>query len=415
VNAKESSEEDDDTVFIAYRFINSAWVPIGQEKAAMMEVKIGTVYKMEGGSLVPDTDKNKLIYGKHTPQAMVDAGRYRIPPRVGTRLWVKLSVALGAGKELLLAHTNDSADNGRVQLAYNAVPGLHPKFYDLKALTILPGDLNAANTGTFFVRGREVYRAVFQTKVGHAKELKLGVFSRIDDNGNFADQKVLSAGFSVAAIPIKVEMSQPEAVSGKRWSLEKINGKDVYYFHFGIRYKINYVSDSGDSHIADLDKVKISEKIPLKAGSEYGRYKKTKVPFVPSGFRPATEIIKEPKYDYHTIERGVEKQLVEGNDKNPVTHRKKAAEELQKTIDTGGTSGYTRLQFFVFVDERSGATDESKPALVASSGFSIEHKEGKDVNGKYYFSVRKTALANNGVGAGIIPQSASGWFSDEIK
>jgi len=385
-----------------------------------MEAQIGTVYKMEGVTLVPDTTKNKMIYADSTPAAMLAGNdpKYRIPPRVGTKLWVKLSVALGAGKQLLLAHLNDSADNGRLQLAYNSVPGLQPKFYDANELTILPGDLNAANTGTFFVRGREDYGAVSQTRVGHAKQLKLGIFSGIAVQGAlqvYTGQKVLSAGFSVAAIPIKVEMSQPEAVSGKRWSLEKINGKDVYYFHFGIRYKVNYVSDSGDSHIADLDKVKISEKIPLKAGSEYGRYVKAKIQFLASGFRPATEIIKEPKYDYHTIERGVEKQLVEGNDKNPVTHRKKAAEELQKTIDTGGTSGYTRLQFFVFVDERSGATDESKPALVASSGFSIEHKEGKDVNGKYYFSVRKTALANNGVGAGIIPQSASGWFSDEIK
>ena len=67
-------------------------------------------------------------------------------------------------------------------------------------------------------------------------------------------------------------------------------------------------------------------------------------------------------------------------------------------------------QFFVFIDKRTGYTDEQNPLPVKESGFKLTIEEYK-----YGRKVKKEGSASNGVSAGRIAAADVGPWDDEYK
>jgi hypothetical protein len=233
----------DDILVNAFRRINNVWVEMDGEGGENV-VKAQITAAQTGGA--PDWDKPGLIYNKDTPAAMVTAGRYRIPPRVGTDVWVKVDGSLD-GKELWLVKSNGSADNGWAQLqsdggGWSAKSGL--KF-------------TADGVSHFSVRGWEELKDVYQTKPGHTGQLQLSVVRGYDEEKlQLSDPFATSEGFSVAAIPIKVNVDAGEELKG---TVDVDTKTESTSFMWGWRFGITFVSDSGETR--DLDKVMASEVI----------------------------------------------------------------------------------------------------------------------------------------------------------
>jgi len=371
------SEEDDDIVLVAsWQEEGEPKVQMGLQKMVMLDVEIGTAFKMEGENLVPDTAKNKLIYADTTPTAMVTAGRYRIPPRKGTKLWVKLSLALPAGKELLLAQQNRSDAHGWTQLAKKPVGQADAAWIDDPYITLKPGDFNA-NTlvGDFLVRGKEdLTGAVFQTKEGqgNAKQLKLGVFGGVEVNGEkqtYMDPRVLSEGFSVSSIPLKVTLSHQGATKLKHPNIQYwVKDRDrVITFHWGTNYSLTFDNDSGDPKNLGSS-VLISEDIQVV--TEKGIFKT---------FPLKEEDTSNGVFGYNN--KG-DKHGISPRVQTAKTKREERIEELfqlmSKAIDAlTEESTFSATQRWLFYDQRTGMT-KADAIPIAKSGFTHSRKVTKE-------------------------------------
>ena len=171
-----------------------------------------------------------------TPQTMLDAGAYRIPPRVSTAENIQVTPNLsGSGQSVTLTVSGQSATNGTVTIGGGA------------AQTITADgnvQLSSPSGNT-------------QTAPGSAAQLHLALQVRGENTIQSAN------GFSVAAIPIYLY--------------------DVFWAHVkgnqrGIRVANFWKSDSG--MIGDLNQVTVQEQVQLKkaTGIFHGRKLETSGP-----------------------------------------------------------------------------------------------------------------------------------------
>ncbi len=334
LTALEVSQEDDDVEIMALADGKAA----GEGKMAVAAV---TLKKIRDGD---------------TPQGMPD----RIPPRTWSFDGVTIFPAM-PGKQFKFSVQNQSDENGRADV-------------DL---------LSDTTTEGWQVLVITVGNKQTQTAPGHAGQLKV----RIQVGNNAADSKD-SAGFSVAAIPVKITMFQPQPALAPFTSTKNKNNYDI---EWGVRYKMKIESDSGDP--SDLDKVLVSEFVVPQAAlngidlrtSSYGPAGKQSQDFHSSG-------VDEPK------NLGLQQAVIQ------------AAADFKKVIDNkkGEISSGALEQFFSFIDLRTdpdqGADLTKKsPYLVQFSGFEITVTAKKQA-GNYYVIVTKIAKAQpNGVMAGEIP------------
>ena len=234
---------------------------------------------------------------------------------------------------------------------------------------------------------------VIQTDPKHAGEIFL--VARTPAPINDPSKQVLnrSHGFSVAAIPIGVKMSDPIKQEGTEISARQ--GAN-YRFAFGYVYKVTYISDSGSP--ADLDQVKISEVVtpkdnPMNAAKILGPETKT------SGFKPA--IPPGGQLFYGDALRY--KIFVLRDNNTPDLAHAKAVAYVRSSIGKFGTGSTTDTQFFKFVDNRTGSTDEKTAFIIRASGFESVYDFQKDGD-IYYLYITKNGAAIN----------ASGVLSGEI-
>jgi len=321
------SDANDDIVLVAFRFLNNAWVMIGEEKGNAIEAEMGTAYEEGVVDNIPDLTKKGKIFAPSTPAAMVAAGKFRIPPRAwNTTLWVKITGTIG--DKLIAVHSpvaklaNDdwgqSDLNGRVEIGRF---GLESGYGGGNKQTI------TTNLSFFPIRGRVDAKNVYQTTVGRAGRLSFSV-QAINDGGSFwGTQLVASDAFSVAAIPVQVIMN--EQAGGRQGFAfgTKVTG---YSFGWGTLYTQEFVSDSGPNRASDLSQVLVKEDVIPKNPNPEGNAaeqlavaaSQTEV-YLPVGHPDLAE-------DNHTAEHG---RYPFDN----AVNRAKAAAVIRLQINTFGT------------------------------------------------------------------------------
>jgi Putative Ig domain/Lamin Tail Domain/Bacterial Ig domain len=417
------STSTDDVIIGAFRLINNLWVRMdGDGKDNFVDnVKVGTGLKtiQDGNDMdidVPDHMRDGIIDAKTTPKPMFDAKMYRIPPRSWTQtdLWVTKVGKIGAGKFLFLAAGQTAPDNdakGRVRL-WNAVPygpdgDTWVELQDGQfTATTNPGE----ETTKIWIRGHDDGEKVFQTEpgVGNAGQIKLMLLVS-PDKTKFGDQFYVTDGFSVAAIPVAIEMKK-HAAPLFGGDLEKTDG--LWWPAFGASYEVVARSDSGN--VKDLIAVTISEKIarvPI-AGATFAQYKRLGGVVV-GKFNPGYDPnrpVEKPLLDVNANSAGYQKTIDLGLAKARLVN------SLKKEIDTDGIGIAQTHQHFVFFEPRTGWSPEwnfavsLSPLVVKESGFAITYNEQK-----YSLTLSKVGFANNGAEKGIITAADGGPFLDEYK
>ncbi len=173
----------------------------------------------DNADVVLDT---KVVTDSDTPQAMVDAGKYRVPPGARTtEIKVTLKEQVPPNSAFVLLKGQDKPDNGSAELE-----GDRGWFQAIELPGGYKGDI------TLNLRG------VTQTKPGNAGNLQVVV----EESGKQVDQ---SEGFSVAAIPVGITMK-----------LKRPFVSDKYR---AVVFSVIPASDS--TSIQDLGKVNIIEAI----------------------------------------------------------------------------------------------------------------------------------------------------------
>jgi Bacterial Ig domain len=379
------SQQVDDIVLLAY-FVGGPGPGPGPAPGlgGGDEPVVGTG-KMDGidlsmGSGPTPGERTGKIYNVWTPDAMVAKGMYRIPPRKDTPYWVKKRGAMGADKKIFVRLLNQSNDNGWAQL-WNSSDS---KYYGVPPIPIKGAEFKD-DVYKNWIRGWvDADGTVYQTKPGKAGNLKMAVFNK-EAETDPAKAGVITAGFSVAAIPIEVQAQRPTLAQDLNMPGQPAG---IERRLWGATYVLKLVSDSGE--VKDLDEVKVSEVIPRAAAAGTGIY---------AGETGEQPIIWLPanKEGALTDYNGRHVQVPAGK-----TTKKQRVDFLQGRIDKAGNGGITVDQYVIFADARTGvpANADGKDAmLVYYSGFSIKQvAEKKD--GKYYIKVTRTANANNGAAKG---------------
>jgi hypothetical protein len=309
-----------------------------------------------------------------TPRGMAD----RIPPHEKTTIPVKIGPNM-LNTLLGIEVTGMSADNGTAGFNKDQEPELFRGSRE-------------GFTRVFDIIGGSQTKPTADGKGGNAGKLTLAV-------KNWGGRpKVLkqSTGFSVAAIPTEVKMEQPVGMNN---SIDKADpDAPDWEFFWGTRYHVVYVSDSGDA--TDLEAVSISEKITPAKGADgrddaSGVVKAIFDQFDVSGFLP----VSQQAYDYHGPSVPHPKKDANGRAYQRSAAYGAATAAVKDLITTKGNGTGKLLQYLVFLDQRTGATDEKAPLTVRDAGFAILWEiEKKD--GRYLVRISKKPEANNGTAAG---------------
>ena len=297
------------------------------------------------------------IDASDTPAAMKPD---RIPPRVDTSYSIKF---FGAAKKILfhIAVLGQSGDNGRVSLK-STQDGKYHAALNLEA--------DSPNVYSSNLKG------TWQTAPGHAEELKFAIF-RAGDEGD-PDKSILQTiGFSVAAIPVGIEMNSPFQLQGKNWSKNNLIWKVLW----GTGYHIKHVSDSGPEYTQDLDSVKISEVISAKLEDATGAAKETiGEGIIVGGYGPGNST------------KGVDYNATGGSDPKAITSYAQLRQDLyigyRNNLLKNGKGSALIYQYFKFYDLRTGMT-QADAVLVANSGFLIT-QSCYVVGQQYFISIQKT-------------------------
>jgi hypothetical protein len=211
-----------------------------------------------------------------------------------------------------------------------------------------------------------------------------------------------SSTFLVAAIPVAIEMSKATRRYGN-WDVptgDPAEDKVNQHLLTGVTYVYTPISDSGD--IRDLYKVSISEKVVPRGGAadSSGAPKVWFTGLVGSGFEAALQP-RKTLYDGHGSNTTV-----------PIGNPDPARSALSATARSivGNGAGTQRVdQWFVFVDERTGMTDQASAPTVPQSGFLIVVTAGMGermgARTRCWVTVQKTpqALRANAAAPGSMP------------
>jgi hypothetical protein len=334
------------------------------------------------------------IKNKDTPAGMAD----RIPPKVATPFDYSLNKDLGPGETLWLVIQGDAhGDNNN--------PKPNPNAGEVS----FTGGARAIGALTKKGEYSDGIVGIVQTKPGDAGEIKLVI--------QYSPDKPIkmSAGFSVAAIPVIVKMSNAKGTAG----YDEFDGKDPkeYRMSIGASYDVTYMSDS--LSIRDLGEVQIAEKVIPDLKKATGAWKTWLDGLKGSDFRSATE---PAPADIHGPHLDVPKVLKSGTLVLPpravVGLWFYVRADIRGTKPNQGPGQGDVAQYFVFTDNRTGSTDKKKPLIVAESGFSIhlvaEHNE--DV---YAILVSKKPAPQGGAAPGEMAEAdmavKSGKFNDRLK
>ena len=348
----------------------------------------GVIVKFGSGTTY---DRQGKIYADSTPAAMLagDKPAYRIAPRTWTDLWVQEDGNLGGGESLFLKVLGQGDNNGWVQvqsggLIYGGDFAIEFKAKDFT----LPVQGSNAKYLKASVRGYESddKQTVYQTKPGFAGQLVMVVVAKKDEAD--ATKGATSAGFSVAAIPIRMTMKDGVyAVSSQK--IKDQAGKWLY--QIGAIFTGVITSDSDNPK--DLDQVMIQEvvKTGKGTGALAGAFLNA------SGASKGYTDEKTPFIDIHTLFK-------------TVTADSEASAEIagatlvaQDTLDKGAGK-LIADQYMTFFDLRTGGTDKTAVNM-ANSGFEITYEFRIDKEKKIVtVVVTKAPKANNGVAVGTMPK-----------
>ena len=265
----------------------------------------------------------------------------------------------------------------------------------------------SAGVARLVIRGLEDAKGVYQTAIGKAGQLTLSVCE-----GPTAEKLnstfVTSSGFSVAALPVAIEMKLHKGpLAGS--DLEKLDG--LWWPAFGASYEVLYHSDSGN--VKDLDAVSISERLQRVAIAEakFAQYKRLGGALVVGTFNPGfnpTRPANKPILDANANSAGYGKEMSLADAKNRLIG------SLKKQIDLDGTGAAQVYQFFVYYEARTGWDPQQnfgvQPIVVKESGFLITYDEKK-----YSLTLSKAGFANNGAAKGRIAAADSGPFLDKYE
>ncbi len=352
----EVSEEDDDVEIMTLADGKAA----GEGKMAVVAVTLPKIRNAD------------------TPTKMKD----RIPPRVTTTLAVAISPDVWAtGKKFTFTVQNQSAVNGTATIGSVRVN-----------LPLAPPILVMQLTGGT------------QTSPENAGQLTV----RVQVGDNAADSKA-SSGFSVAAIPIQINMPRPLVSGGVNAQHGGYNPRNqTMTFFFGALYDFSdgVVSDSGVQ--ADLDKVQINEvlvKTTVNAGetNPSGLFAGQK--FGPQGWGPAVAAAGGALIDTNGWNQN-------GSLPPPPTLaalRENAAEAVQTVLANNIARGVQSInylqQYFIFADARTGLAPNNDNPAIKNSGFTLYEAATKInyyVPGSpgYFLTVQRTASALTAVAVG---------------
>jgi hypothetical protein len=345
--------------------------------------------KMDGielsmGSGTTAGQQTGVIYGSSTPASMVKSGLYRIPPRRDTGYWVKKNGAMGADKKIYVRVLNNSDNNGRAELW---TTDLQCQLFDVIPVT---GDDFSNNVYTNWVRGKVDNAGVYQTKPGNAGNLKMAIFNK-EAETDPAKAGVITAGFSVAAIPNWVRAEKPEVVA---YFSQPGQARGMEMRLWGTKTVLAIASDSGDEK--DLDQVKVSEVIPKAANVGTGLFR-GQTGEQPIVWLPAIPPANQEITDYNGYHIG---PFPAG----AVTKAQLVA-EVQKRFDDRGNGSLTNDQYFIFADARTGMptnADGKDAGIVKNSGFRLKIENEKTAGGQYNIYVTRTPNANNGADKGTV-------------
>ncbi len=253
--ATQPSDVSDDIQLVALLNADNAQVGVG--KIDGITISLGS-----GGADGDHASTVGKIYNKTTPQAMVDKEQYRIPPRQSTLVWVQIDQGvLGKDKVLYLTVLDQSATNGKTE-----VQELNQNW--MQEIDLKIGNFKQPENGKpyvfEYVRGSSDQNGANQTAPGSAGKLFLAVVnksgitesSQVNTGGPSA---VLSAGFSVSAIPIAIAMQKLKAAAQAFDGFSRDPKAKVYAIVWGAQYQVVTTSDSGNPK--DLNRIGIAEAV----------------------------------------------------------------------------------------------------------------------------------------------------------
>lgn len=429
------SAADDDIVLVANwlgappMFGGPAPVTVGEGKLNGVTVQVGSTGIDKDGT--PNTDRLGVITAQSTPKEMLNPAspKYRIPPRAWeqTPFWVRIQGDLGT-KELWVRAPwvstgtigGQSDANGRVALkmaadAKVAVP-------DSERIKLVKATFGATNQASLLIRGHLKADNVtpYQTSEGKAGNLWVGVFNKDFPNtgdAKLSDAGAYSHGFSVAAIPVAVQVSFVEPLKGTEVGDPKPGAPNPFIL-WGMLFESTFLSDSGQS--SDLDKVAVAEIVVpadrANPGTGYFKGIKDIVGNFGWAFEPGPGGAAVPMPDFHAI--GPQSQNPLG--KNTKVYIQEVAAALRKQIVTDGSGEAKRNQYFVFFDYRTGAANapvignlkpETAGIKIKKSGFRIEFvlDAKPEVLPEFpNLKITKSAMAVEGVEAGILTAGSGG-------
>ncbi len=367
-----------------------------------------------------------LIYAHSTPQAMVDAGNYRIAPRAWTLLFVQEDGLQNDKKTIYMKVLGQNALNGKTQFVNDFGGKPIDGAWELKR-----GDFKETPNTTkramhAYIRGweSEDHTQVAQTappvnNVSNAKKLIMVIANSSEVSDPDTDKAKIgakSAGFSVAAIITKVEMKRdPNILYGKPQSVTmEEKGKEVpgIAYNWGRQYEVKYHSDSGVE--ADLDAVMVTEKLETKIKQGWWKDVVERESSFMQAYRTNWLFWHLIDSDLHTIEYTYSVAFItaflakNGKAYDPALFRGEALADAKPDV-LANPGRYERVQWFEFYDKRTGMTEQTA-VKVGQSGFRIMMRISKGI-----LYVRKVAEANHGVAEGIISQADSSESRVEIK
>lgn len=376
------SQSFDDVLLVSYVDSQEA----GDGKGTNVEVKIA------------GSQKNGKIRADDTPAAM----KNRVPPMNSkakdpspfTEVTFTITPTLKDAKVVVFQVNGNSMTDGTAYL--------------LNAEKQTVENVKAQKSGVLDVIGK-VQTAPSMTdgkpdgKGGNAGKLLIAAYpgtKNKDGSTSWETTKVLaqSAGFSVAAIPIKVIAQKPVVWHPftDEYQKDPATGLPSWAVYWGPVYPLTFVSDSGNND--DLNAVYTGE--TLKLQNE------------PTGFYANYTVPKDLNYTGITAD----KQGADNNMYGKKVQKNTEAEAIKATVEiiqgeiNKTPSGTLILdQTEVFADARTGTgtplrADQQGGLPILASGFQLVEIMQKTKAGKYTYHVSRTAQAVGDVKAGEVAE-----------
>ena len=324
----------------------SAEITVVPQQYSQVENDVVLVPMLDGIAVAQAKETNaeitvtQQVTNPDTPAAMTAAKIFRIPPRAFTTIFVTVTPAI-PGNLLIAQVSGQSNTYGRTKFA--STGGRQENTVSWKT----------GVGGNLYITGQ----ASYQTQPGFAGNLIVQILNA---------KRIVEAeslGFSVAAIPIGVKMSNPKPVVG--FDANQGHPLTAYNIQYGTSYLQTFISDSGAKFTVDLNIVTVREVVhpPVDTG-----FFVNKPPPMTGGWLPAT--LQERDYNV-TGATNIPRNTPQGALMPLKEARDQTVKFLRKGIDAAmGQGTRSSTQDFVFADMRTGVT-QTNPAEIKYSGFLI--------------------------------------------